>query len=90
VRKKTRTAVVGAASSSRTPRGYAVDWTTRRDAHPQAADRNLGAGTRATRVERALPERPRSVYRGTYVFKVFAQNAYGPVDLNQRFRRPGS
>ena len=34
-------------------------------------------------------ERPfqngRLVYRGTYVFKVFAQNGYGPVDLNQRF-----
>jgi hypothetical protein len=27
----------------------------------------------------------RLVYRGTYVFKVFAQNSYGPVELNQRF-----
>ncbi|MDQ2981223.1 MAG: phosphodiester glycosidase family protein [Actinomycetota bacterium] len=25
------------------------------------------------------------VYRGTYVFRVFAQNAYGPVDLTQPF-----
>ena len=27
----------------------------------------------------------RLVYRGGYVFKVFAQNAYGPVDLAQPF-----
>ena len=27
----------------------------------------------------------RLVYRGRYVFKVFARNAYGPVELNQRF-----
>jgi len=25
------------------------------------------------------------VYRGSYVFKVYAQNAYGPVDLAQPF-----
>ena len=27
----------------------------------------------------------RLVYRGTYVFKIFARNAYGPVELDQRF-----
>jgi flagellar hook assembly protein FlgD len=27
----------------------------------------------------------RLVYRGAYVFRVFAQNAFGPVDLTQTF-----
>ena len=27
----------------------------------------------------------RLVYRGTYLFKVFAQNSFGPVDLSQAF-----
>ena len=46
--------------------------------------RNLAAGTRAIAWNGRF-QNGRLVYRGSYVFKVFAQNAYGPVDLSQIF-----
>jgi len=46
--------------------------------------RNLAAGTR-TIAWNGRFQNGRLVYRGRYVFKVFAQNAFGPVDLDQAF-----
>ena len=46
--------------------------------------RNLGAGTRAIAWNGRF-QNGRLVYRGTYVFKVSAQNSFGPVDLSQIF-----
>ena len=44
----------------------------------------LAAGTRAIAWNGRFAN-GRRVYGGTYVFKIFAQNAYGPVALNQSF-----
>ena len=44
-----------------------------------------GVVAASTALSHVFGEEGRLVYRGTYVFKVFAKNAYGPVDLNQRF-----
>jgi hypothetical protein len=44
----------------------------------------LGPGRRMLRWDGRYASR-RLAYRGTYVFKVFAQNAYGPVQLAQAF-----
>jgi hypothetical protein len=46
--------------------------------------RSLKPGTRAIAWDGRLANR-RLVYRGSYVFKVYAKNAYGPVDLAQPF-----
>ena len=46
--------------------------------------RNLAAGTRAIAWNGRF-QNGRLVYGGSYVFKVFAQNAFGPVDLSQIF-----
>jgi hypothetical protein len=46
--------------------------------------RSLKPGTRAIPWDGRLANR-RLVYRGSYVFKVYAKNAYGPVDLAQPF-----
>jgi flagellar hook assembly protein FlgD len=45
---------------------------------------SLGPGTRTIGWNGRFPN-GRLVYRGRYVFKVYAQNAYGPVDLAQPF-----
>jgi hypothetical protein len=45
---------------------------------------NLNAGSRTLAWNGRFPN-GRLVYRGTYVFRVYAQNAFGPVDLSQAF-----
>jgi hypothetical protein len=45
---------------------------------------NLNPGTRTLRWDGRYASH-RLAYRGTYVFKVFAQNAFGPVQLAQAF-----
>ena len=46
--------------------------------------RFFGAGTR-TLAWNGRFQNGQLVYRGTYLFKVFAQNSFGPVDLGQTF-----
>jgi len=84
LRKKTRKAVVARFRLAYSARVTPSIWTTY-----GVLIRKLPARTQAPR-NRAIVwngrfSNGRLVYRGTYVFKVFAQNAYGPVDLNQRF-----
>jgi hypothetical protein len=84
LRKRTRTAVVARFKLAYPARVTPSIWTTRGTLIRKLPTRNLGAGTRAIAWSGRF-QNGRLVYRGTYVFKVFAQNAYGPVDLNSRF-----
>jgi hypothetical protein len=84
LRKKSRRAVVARFKLAYPARVTPSIWTTRGILIRRLPTRNLAAGTRAIAWSGRFPN-GRLVYRGTYVFKVFAQNAYGPVDLNQRF-----
>ena len=59
-------------------------WTTSGVLVRKLPAKTLGAGTR-TIAWNGRFSNGRLVYRGSYVFKVFAQNAYGPVDLAQPF-----
>jgi len=59
-------------------------WTTSGVLVRRLPAKTLGAGTR-TIAWNGRFSNGRLVYRGGYVFKVFAQNAYGPVDLAQPF-----
>ena len=84
LRKKTRTAVVARFKLAYPARVTPSIWTTRGTLIRRLPSRNLAAGTRAIAWSGRF-QNGRLVYRGTYVFKIFAQNSYGPVDLNQRF-----
>jgi len=84
LRKRTRTAVVARFKLANPARVTPSIWTTRGTLIRRLPTRNLAAGTRAIAWSGRF-QNGRLVYRGTYVFKIFAQNAYGPVDLNQRF-----
>jgi len=84
LRKRTRTAVVARFRLAYPARVTPSIWTTRGTLIRRLPTRSLGAGTRAIAWSGRF-QNGRLVYRGTYVFKVFAQNAYGPVDLNGRF-----
>lgn len=84
LRKKSRRAVVARFQLAYPARVTPSIWTTRGILIRRLPSRNLAAGTRAIAWSGRF-QNGRLVYRGTYVFKVFAQNAYGPVDLNQRF-----
>ena len=84
LRKKTRTAVVARFKLAYPARVTPSIWTTGGTLVRRLPARNLAAGTRAIAWNGRF-QNGRLVYRGTYVFKVFAQNGYGPVDLNQRF-----
>jgi hypothetical protein len=84
LRKRTRTAVVARFKLAYPARVTPSVWTTHGTLIRRLPSRNLAAGTRAIAWSGRF-QNGRLVYRGTYVFKVFAQNAYGPVDLNQRF-----
>jgi hypothetical protein len=84
LRKKSRRAVTARFKLAYAARVTPSIWTTRGTLIRRLPTRNLGAGTRAISWNGRFSN-GRLVYRGTYVFKVFAQNAYGPVDLNQRF-----
>jgi hypothetical protein len=84
LRAKRRNAVVARFKLAYTARVTPSIWTTYGVLVRRLPARTLAAGTRAI-VWNGRFKNGRLVYRGTYVFKVFAQNAYGPVDLNQRF-----
>jgi hypothetical protein len=59
-------------------------WTSSGVLVRRLPSRSLGPGTR-TIVWNGRFSNGRLVYRGRYVFRVFAQNSYGPVDLAQPF-----
>ena len=84
LRKKSRRAVTARFKLAYAARVTPSIWTTRGTLIRRLPTKNLAAGTRAISWNGRF-QNGRLVYRGTYVFKVFAQNAYGPVDLNQRF-----
>jgi hypothetical protein len=84
VTKKTRTAVVARFKLAFPARVTPSIWTPGGVLIRKLPGRNLGAGTRAIAWNGRF-QNGRPVYRGRYVFKVFAQNAYGPVDLDQSF-----
>jgi len=84
VTKKTRTAVVARFKLAFPARVTASIWTPGGVLIRRLPARNLAAGTRTVAWNGRF-QNGRLVYRGRYVFKVFAQNAYGPVDLDQSF-----
>jgi hypothetical protein len=84
LRRRTRTAVVARFQLAFPARVTPSIWTTRGVLVRRLPAKNLAAGSR-TIAWNGRFKNGRLVYRGNYVFKVFAQNAYGPVDLNQRF-----
>ncbi len=59
-------------------------WTTSGILSAACRPQSSAAGTRAIAWNGRF-QNGRQVYRGSYVFKVFAQNAFGPVDLSQTF-----
>jgi hypothetical protein len=84
LRPKTRTAVVARFKLAAPARVTASIWTPNGILIRRLPGRSLAAGTRAIAWNGRF-QNGRLVYRGTYVFKVFAQNAFGPVDLGQLF-----
>ena len=60
-------------------------WTTTGVLVRRLAPQSLDPGDRSVAWNGRF-QNGRLVYRGTYVFRVFAQNGYGPVDLTQSFR----
>ena len=84
VTKKTRTAVVARFKLAFPARVTPSIWTPGGVLIRRLPGRNLGAGMRAIAWNGRF-QNGRLVYRGRYVFKVFAKNAYGPVDLDQAF-----
>jgi hypothetical protein len=84
VTKKTRTAVVARFKLAYPARVSPSVWTQTGVLIRRLPARNLAAGTQALAWNGRF-QNGRLVYRGRYVFKVFAQNAYGPVDLDQSF-----
>jgi flagellar hook assembly protein FlgD len=84
VTKKTRTAVVARFKLAYPARVTPSIWTPSGVLIRRLPAQNLPAGTQAIAWNGRF-QNGRLVYRGRYVFKVFAQNAYGPVDLDQSF-----
>jgi len=84
LRPKTRTAVVARFKLAAPARVTPSIWTTGGILVRRLPGRSLAAGTRAIAWDGRF-QNGRQVYRGSYVFKVFAQNAFGPVDLSQIF-----
>ena len=84
LRPKTRTAVVARFKLAAPARVTPSILTTGGILIRRLPGRNLAAGTRAIAWDGRF-QNGRLVYRGSYVFKVFAQNAFGPVDLSQIF-----
>jgi hypothetical protein len=84
VSKKTRTAVVAHFKLAYPARVTPSIWTPSGVLIRRLAAQNLAAGTQAIAWNGRF-RNGRLVYGGRYVFKVFAQNAYGPVDLDQSF-----
>jgi flagellar hook assembly protein FlgD len=84
VTRRTRTAVVARFKLAYPARVSPSIWTQTGVLIRRLPARNLPAGTQAIAWNGRFPN-GRLVYRGGYVFKVFAQNAYGPVELDQSF-----
>jgi hypothetical protein len=84
LRPRSRKAVVARFKLAYTARVTPSIWTTYGVLIRRLKARTLAPGSRAITWNGRF-QNGRLVYRGTYVFKVFAQNAYGPVELNQRF-----
>ena len=84
VTNKTRTAVIARFKLAFAARVTPSIWTPAGVLIRRLPGRSLAAGTR-TIAWNGRFQNGRLVYRGRYVFKVFAQNAYGPVDLDQAF-----
>jgi hypothetical protein len=84
LRKRSRSAVVARFKLAYPARVTPSIWTTRGILIRRLPSTNLAAGTRTVAWNGRF-QNGRLVYRGTYVFKIFAKNSYGPVDLNQRF-----
>jgi Phosphodiester glycosidase len=84
LRARRRNAIVARFKLAYTARVTPSIWTTYGVLIRRLPSRTLAPGTRAITWNGRF-QNGRLAYRGTYVFKVFAQNAFGPVDLNQRF-----
>jgi hypothetical protein len=84
LRTKTRTAVVARFRLAYKARVTPSIWTRSGVLIRKLPGRTLGPGTRSIAWNGRF-RNGRLVYRGTYVFKVFAQNSFGPVELNQKF-----
>jgi hypothetical protein len=84
LRPKTRTAVVARFKLAAPARVTPSIWTKSGILIRRLPGQNLAEGTRAVAWNGRF-QNGRLVYRGTYVFKVSAQNAFGPVDLSQTF-----
>jgi hypothetical protein len=84
LRAKTRTAVVARFKLAAPARVTGSIWTRSGVLIRRLPGKSLPAGSRAIAWNGRF-QNGRLVYRGSYVFKVFAQNAYGPVDLSQTF-----
>jgi hypothetical protein len=84
LRAKTRTAVVARFKLAAPARVTASIFTRSGILVRRLPSKNLGAGPRALAWNGRF-QNGHLVYGGSYVFKVFAQNAYGPVDLNRTF-----
>jgi hypothetical protein len=84
LRQRTRTAVVARFNVAYQARVTPSIWTTSGVLVRRLPAKSLGPGTRTIAWNGRFAN-GRLVYRGKYVFRVFAQNAYGPVDLAQPF-----
>ena len=84
LRPRSRKAVVARFRLAYTARVTPSIWTTYGVLIRKLPTRTLAPGSRAISWNGRFAN-GRLVYRGTYVFKIFARNAFGPVDLNQRF-----
>jgi hypothetical protein len=84
LRQHTRTAVVARFKVAYQARVTPSIWTTSGVLVRRLPPKSLGPGTRTIAWNGRFAN-GRLVYRGKYVFRVFAQNAYGPVDLAQPF-----
>ena len=84
LRPRVRNAVVARFRLAYAARVVPSIWTTTGVLVRRLPARALGPGTRAIAWNGRFSN-GRLVYRGRYVFKVFAQNGYGPVDLAQAF-----
>ncbi len=84
LRQRTRTAVVARFNVAYQARVTPSIWTTSGVLVRRLPAKSLGPGTRTIAWNGRFAN-GRLVYRGKYLFRVFAQNAYGPVDLAQTF-----
>jgi flagellar hook assembly protein FlgD len=84
LRARARNAVVARFKVAYKARVTPSIWTTSGVLVRRLPAKSLNPGTRSIAWNGRFAN-GRLVYRGRYVFKVFAQNAYGSVDLAQPF-----